>query len=82
MKVAMEVPELLLYVENVSNSVNYALDNKENVIVEGTQGTFLSLFHGEYPYVTSKDVCASAICSDVGIGQSICNKSRRRSIAK
>jgi adenylosuccinate synthase len=68
LKVAMEVPELLLYVEDVSNSVNYALDNKENVIVEGTQGTFLSLFHGEYPYVTSKDVCASAICSDVGIG--------------
>src|ERR671926_293906 len=36
--------------------------------VEGTQGTFLSLFHGDYPYVTSKDVCASAICSDIGIG--------------
>jgi len=36
--------------------------------VEGTQGTFLSLYHGAYPYVTSKDVTASAICSDVGIG--------------
>ena len=54
--------------ENVSDSVNYSLDNKENIIVEGTQGTFLSLFHGGYPYVTSRDVCASAICSDVGIG--------------
>jgi adenylosuccinate synthase len=38
------------------------------VIVEGTQGTYLSLFHGGYPYVTSKDVTASGICSDVGIG--------------
>jgi adenylosuccinate synthase len=38
------------------------------VIVEGTQGTFLSLYYGEYPYVTSKDVTASGICSDVGIG--------------
>jgi adenylosuccinate synthase len=28
----------------------------------------LSLYHGSYPYVTSKDVTASAICSDVGIG--------------
>lgn len=36
--------------------------------MEGTQGTFLSLYHGTYPFCTSKDVCAAAICSDVGIG--------------
>ena len=36
--------------------------------MEGTQGTLLSLYHGDYPYVTSKDVSASGICSDVGIG--------------
>jgi adenylosuccinate synthase len=68
LRLAKDVPELSLYIEDVSNSVNYALDNKENVIVEGTQGTYLSLFHGGYPYVTSKDVTASGICSDVGIG--------------
>jgi adenylosuccinate synthase len=68
LKLAKDVPELSLYIEDVSNSVNYALDNKERVIVEGTQGTYLSLFHGGYPYVTSKDVTASGICSDVGIG--------------
>ncbi|MCX6642577.1 MAG: adenylosuccinate synthetase, partial [Candidatus Bathyarchaeota archaeon] len=32
------------------------------------QGTFISLYYGQYPYVTSNDVCASAACSDVGIG--------------
>jgi adenylosuccinate synthase len=68
LKLAKDIPELSLYIEDVSNSVNYALDNKERVIVEGTQGTYLSLFHGGYPYVTSKDVTASGICSDVGIG--------------
>ena len=68
LKLAKDIPELSLYIEDVSNSVNYALDSKESVIVEGTQGTYLSLFHGGYPYVTSKDVTASAICSDVGIG--------------
>ncbi len=26
------------------------------------------MYHGNYPYVTSKDVTASAICSDVGLG--------------
>jgi adenylosuccinate synthase len=68
LRLARDVPELSLYVEDVSNSVNYALDSNERVLVEGTQGTYLSLFHGGYPYVTSKDVTASGICSDVGIG--------------
>jgi len=68
LKLAKDVPELSLYIEDVSNSVNYALENNENVLVEGTQGTYLSLFHGSYPYVTSKDVTASAVCSDIGIG--------------
>jgi adenylosuccinate synthase len=68
LKLARDIPELSLYVEDVSNSVNFALENNENVLVEGTQGTYLSLFHGGYPYVTSKDVTASGICSDIGIG--------------
>lgn len=68
LKLAKDIPELSLYLEDVSNSVNYALENKETVIIEGTQGTFLSLFFGGYPYVTSRDVSASAICSDVGVG--------------
>jgi adenylosuccinate synthase len=38
------------------------------VVAEGTQGTFLSLYHGTYPYVTSKDVTASSICADIGVG--------------
>jgi adenylosuccinate synthase len=44
------------------------LDKKNNVLLEGTQGTYLSLYHGGYPFVTSKDVTASSICADVGIG--------------
>jgi adenylosuccinate synthase len=68
LKLARDIPELSLYIEDISNSVNYALESNENVLVEGTQGTYLSLFHGGYPYVTSKDVTASGICSDIGIG--------------
>src|SRR6185436_9106169 len=52
LRLAKEVPEISLFIEDVSNSVNYALEKKDNVLVEGTQGTFLSLFHGGYPYVT------------------------------
>ena len=40
----------------------------ENVLIEGTQGTHLSLWHGTYPFVTTKDVTASGICADVGVG--------------
>lgn len=65
---ARDVKELTLYLDDVSNSVNFALDRNESVLVEGTQGTFLSLYHGTYPYVTSKDVTTSAICADVGLG--------------
>jgi adenylosuccinate synthase len=48
--------------------MNQAIDEGKNVIIEGTQGTFISLYHGTYPYCTSKDVTASAACSDVGVG--------------
>ena len=67
-RIASQEPRLAPYIENVSNSVNDALDANKSVLVEGTQGTLLSLYHGNYPFVTSKDVCASGICSDVGIG--------------
>ncbi|WP_415309951.1 adenylosuccinate synthetase [Candidatus Nitrosocosmicus sp. FF01] len=67
-KLAKDIPEIALYLEDVSNSINHSIDNNEKVLIEGTQGTFLSLFHGTYPFVTSKDVTASAICSDVGVG--------------
>jgi adenylosuccinate synthase len=65
---ASELKELSPYLGDVSNAVNFALDRKEKVLVEGTQGTFLSLYHGTYPFVTSKDVTASAICADIGLG--------------
>jgi adenylosuccinate synthase len=68
LKLAKDIDELKQYVGNVSNIVNESIDENQNVIIEGTQGTFLSLYHGDYPFVTSKDVTASGICSDIGIG--------------
>jgi len=67
-RLARDVPELKPYLTDVPLEVNRAIDEGRNVLLEGTQGTFLSLWHGTYPYVTSKDVTASAICSDVGVG--------------
>ncbi len=67
-KMAREIPELAPYLKDVPMIINDALDEGKNVILEGTQGTYISLFHGGYPFVTSKDVCAAAVCSDVGVG--------------
>jgi len=67
-KLARDTPELRDFLADVSGEIHRALREKRHVLLEGSQGTFLSLYHGTYPYCTSKDVCASAICSDVGIG--------------
>jgi adenylosuccinate synthase len=37
------------------------------VMLEGTQGTGLSLFHGNYPYVTSRDTTVAGCISEAGI---------------
>lgn len=68
LKMAKEIDSLKQYLADVPGEVNAALERDENVLVEGTQGTFLSLFHGSYPFVTSKDVTASGICADIGLG--------------
>lgn len=68
LRLAKEVDSLALYLDDIPNAINFALERKEKILVEGTQGTFLSLWHGTYPYVTSKDVTASGICADVGMG--------------
>jgi adenylosuccinate synthase len=65
---AKDIVELQDYLCDVPYEVHSAIINGRPVLLEGTQATHLSLWHGTYPYVTSKDVTASAICSDVGVG--------------
>ncbi|MDW8062305.1 MAG: adenylosuccinate synthetase [Nitrososphaerota archaeon] len=67
-KLVSEIDELKPYLDDVALRVNEVLDRGGVVLLEGTQGTYLSLIHGTYPYVTSRDTTASAICSEVGVG--------------
>ncbi|HVR47705.1 MAG TPA: adenylosuccinate synthetase [Candidatus Binatia bacterium] len=61
-------PWLANVLASVSEEVNEALDRGKRVLVEGTQGFGLSLFHsGHYPKTTSKDTSASAFLSEVGV---------------
>jgi len=67
-KIAKDVPELRPYLADVATEINDAIDKDKTVLLEGTQGLQLSLFHGTYPYVTGRDTSASAICSEAGVG--------------
>jgi adenylosuccinate synthase len=67
-RLAEDIEELKEYLADVPLELNRILDENGKVVLEGTQGTFLSLIHGTYPYVTSRDTTASAICSEAGVG--------------
>lgn len=67
-KMAREIGDLQSYTCDTVSEVQDALSRERIVQVEGTQGTFLSLYHGTYPYVSSKDFTASQACADVGVG--------------
>ena len=38
------------------------------MLFEGAQGNFLDVDHGTYPYVTSSNCVAGAVCAGAGIG--------------
>lgn len=44
-----------------------ALHESEHILVEGAQGYGLSMYHGFYPYTTSRDVSIFQILADSGI---------------
>lgn len=68
LKLASDYPELGRFLTDVPASVVEAVERGEEVLVEGTQGHMLSLYHGHYPYVTSRNTTASGILSEVGVG--------------
>ena len=67
-KLARDIPELKPYLTDATAEVNDGIDAGKQVLLEGTQGFMLSLYHGTYPYVTSRDTGAAAICSEAGVG--------------
>jgi len=66
LRLAKDVEELKPHLADVPSMIHEA--RERGVVIEGTQGTFLSLYHGTYPYVTSRDVTASGVLSEAGIG--------------
>jgi adenylosuccinate synthase len=64
---ARDVDLLRPYVRDVNEVLNAAFARGDRVLLEGTQGTALSLYHGSYPYVTSRDTTVSGCLAEAGI---------------
>lgn len=67
-RLAKDVAELAPYVGSTASHLEQAFAAGKRVMLEGTQGTLLSLFHGYYPSVTSRDTTSAACLSEAGIG--------------
>jgi adenylosuccinate synthase len=66
--VSRDYPWMSEYLTDVSDEVNTALDREKKVLIEGTQGFGLSLYHSDhYPKTTSRDTTAASFLSEVGV---------------
>lgn len=55
------------YVTNTSRYIHEAIAAGQKVLFEGAQGTMLDVDHGTYPFVTSSNTIAGAVCTGAGI---------------
>ena len=67
-KQAKDIPALADYITDVAAEANAACERGETVIIEGSQGTHLSLaLSKDYPYCTSDNCTTAALADDVGL---------------
>ena len=67
-RLAKDTPELAQYISDVSEELSKYYERGKNIIIEGTQGFGLSLYHSPfYPFTTSRDTTAAAFISECGI---------------
>jgi adenylosuccinate synthase len=59
--------ELRGFLGSTCNELELLYRDGKKILLEGTQGTGLSLQHGLYPHVTSRDTSASGCLSEAGI---------------
>jgi adenylosuccinate synthase len=65
---AASFPWLQPYLVDTAEEANMGLDQGKKVLVEGTQGFGLSLYHSPfYPKTTSRDTSTAAFLSEVGL---------------
>lgn len=66
-QLARDVGELRGYIRETRQVLEDAYAKGQKVMLEGTQGTGLSIHHGPYPYTTSRDTSVSGCLAEAGI---------------
>lgn len=67
-KLARDIPELKPFLTCVSKEIMNLYSKGKRIVIEGTQGFGLSVYHSPYyPYATSRDTTAAGFLSEVGI---------------
>jgi adenylosuccinate synthase len=69
-RLAKEIPQLFEFIEDTKEILERAYARGERILLEGTQGTTLSIHHGPYPHVTSRETTVSGCLADAGIAPS------------
>lgn len=67
---AKDCPDLRPYIGSARKKIADAIVRGKRILLEGTQGTSLSLHHGLYPHVTTRDTTVSGCLADAGIAPS------------
>ncbi len=66
-QLAKDVPGLSPFVKETADILDRIFRRGGKVMLEGTQGTGLSLHHGSYPHVTSRDTSVGGCVAEAGI---------------
>jgi adenylosuccinate synthase len=66
-RLAKDIRELKPFILETEFELENAYREGKKIFLEGTQGTGLSLHHGSYPHVTSRDTTVAGCLSEAGI---------------
>jgi adenylosuccinate synthase len=66
-RTARDVPELRPYIQESPAVLAEARRRGGRIFIEGTQGTGLSILHGAFPHVTSRDTTTGTLLAESGI---------------
>lgn len=68
-KLARDIAEISQYIGDTVNFFSDAIAEGKRIMLEGTQGTGLSLHHGSYPHVTSRVTTVAGCLAEAGLSQ-------------
>lgn len=74
-RMAKDEPALKPFIRDTVGLLERHYAHGRRIFLEGTQGTHLSMHHGSYPHVTSRDTTVSGTLADAGIPASRVRKS-------